>query len=75
MIADLTKWFFQIGLPQDQKDLFSILWFDNHCIVEEKVKALWFTHHPWGIKSSLFIASYTIQKTLEDNVTGSSDLI
>ena len=64
MIADLTKCFFLIGLPPDQRDLFPILWFDNHAIGEGKVKAFRFTRHPWGIKSSPFIASYAIQKTL-----------
>ena len=72
--ADLTKCFFQIGLHPDQRELLRILWFDNHDIGEGKVKAYRFTRHPWGIKSSPFIASYAIQKTQEDNVTGSSDL-
>ena len=56
------------------KILFRILWFDNHDIGEGKVKTFWFTCHPWGIKSNPFVASYVIQKTLEDNVTGLSDL-
>ena len=30
MMANLTKCFFQIGLPEDQRDLFRILWFDNN---------------------------------------------
>ena len=33
-----------------------------------------FTRHPWGVKSSSFIASFAIQKTLDDNATGASDL-
>ena len=33
-----------------------------------------FTRHPWGVKSSPFIASFGIQKTLDDNTTGASDL-
>ena len=33
-----------------------------------------FTRHPWGVKSSPFIASFAIQKTLEDNATGASEL-
>ena len=74
MIADLTKRFFQIGLPPDQRDLFHILWFDNYGIDEGGVKAIRFTRCPWDIKSSPFIASFAIQKTLEKNVTGSSDL-
>ena len=73
MIVDLTKCFFQIGLPIDQRDLFRILWFENNDL-EGKVATFRFTRHPWGIKSSPFIASYAIQKTLDENVTGTSDL-
>ena len=29
MMADLTKCFFQIGVPAEQRDLFRILWFDK----------------------------------------------
>ena len=74
MMADLTKCFFQIGLREDQRDLFRILWFDNNDIGQGKVVKFRFTRHPWGVKSSPFIASFAIQKTLEDNATGASDL-
>ena len=73
MMADLTKCFFQISLPIDQRDLFRILWFDKDDIGEGKVVAFRFTRHPWGIKSSPFIASYAIQKSLDDNATGASE--
>ena len=74
MMADLTKCFFQIGLPEDQRDLFRILWFNNNDIGPGKVVKFRFTRHPRGVKSSPFIASFAIQKTLEDNATGASDL-
>ena len=45
MITDLTKSFFQLGLPPHQRYLFCILWFDNHDIGEGKVKVFWFTRH------------------------------
>ena len=64
MMADLTKCFFQISLPPDQRDFFFILRFDNHDIGEEKVKAFRLTRHSWSIKSSLFIASYAKFKRL-----------
>ena len=48
MMADLTKCFFQIGLTEDQRDLFRILWFDNNDIGQGKVVNLRFTRHPWG---------------------------
>ena len=74
MMADLTKCFFQIGLPESQRDLFRILWFENNDVNEGKIVKFRFTRHPWGVKSSPFIASFAIQKTLEDNATGASDL-
>ena len=74
MMAELIKCFFQINLTLYQRDLFRILWFDDHDIGERQVKVFQFTRHPWGLKSSPFIASCAIQKTLEENATGSSDL-
>ena len=67
MMADLTKCFFQIGLPEDQRDVFRILWFDDNDIGLGKVAKFRFTRHPWRVKSSPFIASFAIQKTLKDN--------
>ena len=74
MMADLTKCFFLIGLPEAQRDLFRILWFDNNDIGQGKVVKFRFTHHLWGVKSSPFIANFAIQKTLEDNAIVASDL-
>ena len=74
MMADLTKCFFQIGVPAEQCDLFHILWFDKNDVREGNVVTYRFTRHPWGVKSSPFIASFSIQKTLDDNTTCTSDL-
>ena len=74
MMADLTKCFFQIGLPENQRDLFRIFWFENNDVENGKMVKFRFTRHPWGVKSSPFIASFAIQKTLEDNATGASEL-
>ena len=73
-MADLTKFFFQIGVPAEQRDLFRILWFDKNDVREGNLFTYWFTRHPWGVKSNPFIASFAIQKTLDDNTTGASDL-
>ena len=54
MMADLTKCFFQIGLPEDQRDLFRILWFDNIDISQGKLVKFRFTRHPWGEKQSFY---------------------
>ena len=34
MMADLTKCFFQISVPAEQRDLFCILWFDKNDVRE-----------------------------------------
>ena len=54
--------------------LFRILWFDKNDVREGNVVTYRFTGHPWGVKSSSVIASFAIQKTLDDNATGASDL-
>ena len=54
--------------------VFRILWFDKNDVKEGNVVTYRFTRHPWGVKSSPFIASFTIKKTLDDNTTGASDL-
>ena len=64
MMADLTKCFFQIGLPENQRDLFRILWFENNDVENGKMVKFRFTRHPWGVKSSPFIASFAIQKNI-----------
>ena len=74
VMADVTKCFFQIGVPAEQRDLFCILWFDKNNIRERNVVTYRFTRHPWGVKSSPFTASFAIQKTLDDNTTRASDL-
>ena len=74
LMADLTKCFFQIGLPTEQRDAFRVLWFEKNDVVAGKVSAFRFTRHPWGVKSSPFIASFAIQKALEENDTGASEL-
>ena len=54
--------------------MFRILWFDKNDVREGNLVTYRFTRHPWGVKSSPFIATFAIQKTLDDNTTGVSDL-
>ena len=54
--ADLSKCFFQVAIPETQRDLFHIIWFkDNDIDVGEK-QTFCFTRHVWGINSSPYIA-------------------
>ena len=74
LMADLSKCFFQILLPRDQRDLFRILWFSNDGIERAKLQSYHFTRHVWGIISSPFIACYAIHRLSLDNPTNASDV-
>ena len=73
LMLDLSKCFFQILLPQDQQDLFRILWFKNDDIEAGVLEPYRFTRHVWGVISSPFIACYAIRKLGLDNPTGASE--
>ena len=73
LMSDLSKCFFQILLPQDQQDLFRILWFKNDDIEAGVLEPNRFTWHVWGVISSPFIACYAIRKLGLDNPTGASE--
>ena len=63
LMADVTKCFFQIKLPEAQSDLFRLLWFKNNDIELGKIVFFRFCVHPWGIKCSPFIACFAFKKT------------
>ena len=73
MIADLTKCFFKLAYLQNSVTCFAFCGLTKD-VREGNVVTCRFTRHPWGVKSSAFIASFAIQKTLDDNTTGASDL-
>ena len=56
LMADITKCFFQIKLPVAQRDLCRLLWFENDDVHKGKLVPFRFCVHPWGIKSSPYIA-------------------
>ena len=58
-MADITKCFFQVNLTENQRDLFRLLWFENNDIERGKIIPFQFRYHPWGTKSSSFVAGYT----------------
>ena len=62
MTADLTKCFFQIGLPEEQCNLLWIWLFENDDVGKRKIVSFRFTRHYWGVKSSPFIASWQFKK-------------
>ena len=74
LMADMTKYFFHIKLPVAQRDLCRILWFGNDDVYKGKLVPFCFCVHPWGIKSSPYIACLAIKKMMEQNPCKASDL-
>ena len=71
-MADITKCFFQISLPEHQQDLFRILWYKDDDISKGELQPYKFTRHVWGIVRSPYIACVAICKTAEENPTNAS---
>ena len=74
LMSDVTKCFFQIWLPAAQRDLFRLLWFENNDVERGKLVSYRFRVHPWGIKSSPYIACLAFKKLVEENPTCASDM-
>ena len=74
LMSDVTKCFFQIQLPAAQRDLFCLLWFENNDVERGKLVTYHFRVHPWGIKSSPYIACLAFKKLVEENPTCASDM-
>ena len=74
LMSDVTKCFFQIQLPAAQRDLFRLLWFENNDVERGKLVSYRFQVHPWGIKSSPYIACLAFKKLVEENPTCASDM-
>ena len=73
-IADFSKCFFQVAIPETQRDLFRIIWFkDNDIDIGEK-QTFCFTKQVWGINSSPYIALTDIKNVVNENVTGASQM-
>ena len=70
LMADVTKCFFQIKLPEAQRDLFYLLWFENNDIELGNIVPFRFCVHPWGIKSTPFIACFAFKKLVEEKFNG-----
>jgi len=74
LMADITKCYFQIRVPEEQRDLFRILWFENDDVENGQLVPYRFCVHPWGLKSSSFIACLAINKMIEENPSNASEL-
>ena len=72
-MADLSKCFFQIAMPEEQRDLFRIIWFKDNNIDGGDMQVYRFVRHVWGINSSPYIALLSIQHLLSENPTNACE--
>ena len=73
-MADISKCFFQISMPQEQQDLFRLIWYKNNDLLEGETQVYRFTRHVWGINSSPYIALFAIEQLVKENPTNASQL-
>ena len=73
-IANLSECFLQISMPENQRDLFRLVWFKNNDFDEGEIQILKFTRHMWGVNSSPYIALFAIEKLVAENPSNSSNL-
>ena len=73
-MADLSKCFFQVAVPEAQRDLFRIIWFSNGDLEASKPQVFSFSRHVWGINSSLYAALLAIKTLISENPTSASDV-
>ena len=73
-MADLSKCFFQISVPEDQRDFFRLVWFKDNNIKLDEIEVFPFSRHVWGINFSPYIALHAIQRLIDGNLTKASRL-
>ena len=73
-IADLSKCYFQISLPESQQDLFRLIWYTDNDLNRGEIQRYRFTRHVWGMKSSAYIALLAIERLILENSFAASQL-
>ena len=73
-MADLSKCYFQISLPESQQDLFRLIWYTDNDLDRGEIQRYRFTRHVWGINSSAYIALLAIERLILENPTAASQL-
>ena len=73
-VADISKCFFQVGIPCDQQDWFRIVWYENNDLDHGNPQVFRFTRHVWGITSSPYVALLALNRLVEENPTNASKL-
>ena len=71
-MADLSKCFFQVSVPESQRDLFRVVWYRNNNLEKGEAQVFRFTRHVWGINSSPYVALFAIEHLVNENITRAS---
>ena len=56
-------------MPEAQRDLFRLIWYEHNDIDQGVIKIFYFTRHVWGINSSSYIAFLAIDRLVNENPT------
>ena len=73
-VADVSKRFYQVGIPRNQQDLFRIVWFENNDIKGGKPQIFRFTRHVWGINSSPYVTLLALKRLIAKNPANASQV-
>ena len=68
-MADLSKCFFQVAMPVEQRDLFRIIWCKNSDFEGGEPQMFQFTRHVWGMNSSPYVILCAIKQLILENPT------
>ena len=74
-VADVSKCFFQIKLPESQQKWFHIIWFKDNNLDGGETQVFRFTRHVWGINSSPCVALLAFKRLVVENPTCASQAI
>ena len=73
-MADLSKCFLQVSVPESKKDQFRLVWFKDNDRDEGEIQILKFTRHVRGVNPNPYIALFAIEKLVAANPTNASNL-
>ena len=71
-MADLSKRFFQMVVPEAQQDLLHIIGFKNSDLEGGEPQVFRFSRHVWGINSSPYVALLAVKTLISENPTQAS---
>ena len=74
-MADLSKCFFQVSMPEDQRDLFRLIWYEDNDVDRGVIKIFHFTRHVLEINSSSYIGLLAVDRLVNKSPTNACQSI